>query len=457
VLTDSLGNPVRLADPASLGALNDFVDGFISCEARVANILQVGHSDSSAIVQAACAALHMFAESPDGPVHARPFITVALRNAAAATEREQRFVAAVAAWVDGDLARAITLHEEQARTFPRDLVSVKLGQYHLFNRGDGAGMLRLALAALPHAGDVPYLHGMAAFAWEQCHLMPQAENAARTALAMCRKEPWAQHALAHVMLTQGRLHEGLQFMQDASPGWVGLNSFMVTHNWWHLAVFALELDQGDAVLQLYDQQVWGVVKAYSQDQIGAVSLLARLELAGTDVGGRWQDLADHLASRVHDHVLPFLDLQYLYGLARAGRPEATTMLGSIEAHCRGIAPARTAHPDATDIDDVWLRVCLPASRGLVAHAQGRYAEAAEELGVALPRLLGIGGSHAQRDLFAQIHLDALMRSGNWGAAQQILQSQVNSQPQSERLRRQAARVYDKLGLPDVARSVGANR
>ena len=454
MLADSLGNPVTLQDPSSLGAVNDFVDGFISCEARVANILQVGQSDHSAIVQAGCAALHMFAESPEGPVHARPFITKALQNSGNASEREQRFVAAVAAWVTGDLGRAVALHEEQARACPRDLVSVKLGQYHLFNRGDAAGMLRLALAALPHASEVPYLHGMAAFAWEQCHLLPQAEAAARKALALCHKEPWAQHALAHVMLTQGRLHEGLQFMHEASPGWVGLNSFMVTHNWWHLALFALELDRGDEVLRLYDERVWGVVKAYSQDQIGAVSLLARLELAGVDVGARWQDLADHLLARVNDHVLPFLDLQYLYGLARAGRAEASTMLGSIEAHCMGIAPAQTTDPDATEIDDVWLRVCLPASRGLIAHAQGRHAEAVDELGTALPRLLEIGGSHAQRDLFSQIYLDALMQGGNWSAVQQILQPQLNGQPQSLRLRRQAGQAYARLGLwgiaPDLA-------
>ena len=455
MLADSLGNPVHLQDPASLGALNDFVEGFISCEARVANILQVGDSDHSAIVQAACAALHMFAESPDGPVHARPFIARALRNSTRASEREQRFVAAVAAWVAGDLARAAALHEEQARACPRDLVSIKLGQYHLFNRGDAAGMLRLALAALPHASDVPHLHGMAAFAWEQCHLLQAAEAAARRALAMCHTEPWAQHALAHVMLTQGRLHEGLQFMREASPGWVGLNSFMVTHNWWHLALFALELDRDEEVLRVYDEQVWGVVKAYSQDQIGAVSLLARLELAGVDVGARWQDVADHLLPRVHDHVLPFLDLQYLYGLARAGRAEASTMLGSIEAHCIGIAPAQTSDPDPTEIDDVWLRVCLPASRGLVAHAQGRHAEAVEELGTAMPRLLEIGGSHAQRDLFAQIHLDALARCGNWGAAQQLLQPLVNAQPQSRRLRRQAAHVYLQLGLGAVAQGMVA--
>jgi hypothetical protein len=212
-------------------------------------------------------------------------------------------------------------------------------------------------------------------AWDSRQI-DEAVRAARRALALCPKEPWAQHALAHVMLTQGRLREGRQFMQHVSPTWTGLNSFMLTHNWWHLALFELELGDGAAALQLYDSRVWGVVKEYSQDQIGAVSLLARLELAGVDIGTRWQDVADHLTTRVHDHVLPFLDLQYLYGLARAGRPEASTLLGSIEAHCLGIAPARSSAPDATVIDDVWLKVCLPASRGLAAHAQTHNYETA---------------------------------------------------------------------------------
>ncbi len=445
MLSDSLGNPVGLEDPASLGAVNDFVDGLLACEARAVNILGIAGSERSAIVQAYCAALQMFSESADGPATARPFIDAAQAAAPAASPREQRFVAAIAAWVAGDLRRAIVLHEEQVRTYPRDLASLKIGQYHLFNQGDSPGMLRLALNALPHAADVPYLHGMAAFAWEQCHLLERAESAARQALALRHKEPWAQHALAHVMLTQGRLAEGLGFMQEASPDWTGLNSFMVTHNFWHLALFALELGQDEEVLRLYDQQVWGVVKQYSQDQIGAVSLLARLELADVDVGDRWQDVADHLRQRVHDHVLPFLDLQYLYGLARADRPEAHTLLASMEAHCMKIEQLATAAAGA----EVWRRVCLPAGRGLLAYARRDYARAVDELGAALPRLVEIGGSHAQRDLFEQMHLDASMRVGHWSHAQHVLQQRLGAQPQSVRLKRQARRVYAMLGLGTV--------
>ena len=141
-MTDSLGNPITLHDATSATALNDFVEGFIACEARAVNVLNAA-ADTSPIVQASCAALHMFAESADAPRNARPFIDQALARAAEATEREQRFVAAIAAWVHGDLPRAIALHEEQARLHPRDLASLKLGQYHLFNRGDSPGMLRL--------------------------------------------------------------------------------------------------------------------------------------------------------------------------------------------------------------------------------------------------------------------------------------------------------------------------
>ncbi|MBC7378182.1 MAG: tetratricopeptide repeat protein, partial [Burkholderiaceae bacterium] len=237
---------------------------------------------------------------------------------------------------------------------------------------------------------------------------------------------------------------GLSFLREMSATWTELNSFMVTHNWWHLALFELELGHHDEVLRLYDREIWGVAKDYTQDQIGAVSLLARLELAGVDVGDRWQDVAGYLAQRLDDHALPFLDMQYLYGLARAGRPEADALMRNMQAHAASLDGAALA---------VWERVCLPASRGLLAHARGDHGTAVEELGQALPRLVEIGGSHAQRDLFSQIHLDALIRSGHLSGAQHVLQQQLHGQPESLRLKRQAVGVYTALGLGSVLPSL----
>ncbi|MFZ4286868.1 tetratricopeptide repeat protein [Variovorax sp. HJSM1_2] len=437
MLRDALGNPVSLHHADSLAPLDDFVMGFIASEARAVNLLATAAHDHSAIVQAYAAALHMFAETGSAPANARPYLQRAQQHSHDATSREQRFVQAVAAWVHGDVPSSLRLLQEQVAQHPRDLVALKLGQYHAFNLGDAPAMLRLALAAAPHAADVPYLHGMLAFAWEQCHAMAQAEAAARHAIQLSEKEPWAHHALAHVMLTQGRMREGLDFMQSMASTWTGLNSFMVTHNWWHAALFAIELGQAQAALELYDTQVWGVEKSYSQDQANAVSLLARLELAGVDVGVRWQDVATYLLARGAEHVLPFLDLHYLYGLARAGRPEAAALLTSLETHAE-------AHPDQPQ----WHQTALPCARGLLAYAQGDFANAAQALGQALPQLVLIGGSHAQRDLFGQFHLDALIRSDQWAAVHNLVQPLRNSQPESLRLAQLVAHTQNALGLPN---------
>jgi len=79
------------------------------------------------------------------------------------------------------------------------------------------------------------------------------------------------------------------------------------------------------VLQLYDTHVWGGAwKESSKDQIGAISLLLRLELRGVDVGTRWEELAAYLTVRIHEHALAFQDLHYVYALARAGQVDLLT-------------------------------------------------------------------------------------------------------------------------------------
>ncbi len=437
-ITDPFGNPLALQQPASAAAMHGFANGFLGYTPSILAVLGAADNDDSLSVQASAAALWMFSESPAGPPKARAHLERARRAALPASGREQQFAAAVAHWVAGDVASALALHTTLANEHPRDLVAIKLGQYHAFNLGDAPTLLRLALPAVAAAPEVAAVHGLVAFGWEQCHRLEQAEHSARQALAMQPDEPWAQHALAHVLLTDGRLSSGAALLQQASGPWGGLTSFMRCHLWWHLALFHIELGDDAAALLLYDSQVWGVDTSYSQDQVGAVSLLARLELAGVDVGARWDALAAHLTGRVHDQVQPFLDLQYLYGLARAGLPQADLLLASIEA----FAPTAAA---ATRV--AWQQVAVPAARGLLAHARGQWAAAADALTLALPRLALIGGSHAQRDLFEQLHLDALVRSGQLAAAQNLLQPRANALPQSQRLKRRLRVVDAGLGLP----------
>lgn len=439
---DSLGNPVTVSSDAALAAVNDFVEGFLAYETRAAGVLAAADADpASALLNAYAGLLWLLLESPEAQGRAAPYVAKANAARTQAHPREQAVVDFLLAWFDDDIARAETIADTILAAWPNDLLILKLRQYHAFNRGDFAAMLRAASSVAEANADNPHLHGMLAFAYEQCHLLDEAEASARQALGLKRKEPWAQHALAHVMLTQGRIDEGALFLEGARDTWTGLNSFMDTHLWWHLALFYLSQGRFDEALAAYDQHCWTQEKDYSQDQVGAVSLLARLELAGVDVGERWSDLADHLVKRGEDVVQPFLTLQYLYGLARAGRAEAEPLLAAV----RRMA---TNAPDLTRA--AWRDAALPAAEGLVAHARGDYEAAVQDLRTALPRLIEVGGSHAQRDFFEQIALDATIRAGRLGEAQQTLELRRAFDPDGVPLNRTLAEVYDRLGLPREA-------
>jgi hypothetical protein len=436
---DCLGNTVT-AEGATLRAVNDFIEGFLAYETRAEGIVRAADQDPACCVANVYAGfLWMFLEAPEAPARAAPYIAAAERAAGGATGRERSNLEVLKAWAAADVRAAVTLCEAITDESPRDLVILKLQQYFEFNRGNFPALLRGALKVLDRNRDVAYLYGMAAFGYEQCHLLAEAEDAARTALAGKRKEPWAQHALAHVMLTRGRIDEGVEFLESVQDTWTGLNSFMSTHLWWHLALFLLSQGHVDRVLEVYDRHCWGVAKNYSQDQIGAVSLLARMEIAGIDVGRRWRDLAEHLAARAHDTVLPFLTLQYLYGLARADRPEAAVLMESVRSAAREVRDG-----------DVWRDVALPAAEGLQAHGRKDYERTWQRLTQALPRMIEAGGSHAQRDLFDQVLLDAAIKSRRYVAAQQMLESRRSSDPDGVPLNDALSRVYGELGLSALA-------
>lgn len=435
---DALGNEVTTSDAATLSGIDDFITGFLAYETRAANVMAAADADDGSVLANVYAGFSwMFLEAEAAPTMASAY----LRRAEAAgrpNDREALLLDQLRHWIAGDVPAVQAIGTEIAGRWPRDLASVKLDQYFSFNRGDADRMLRIAKAVEAANPDDPHLQGMLAFAHEQSHNLEEAERAARRALELKAKEPWAQHALAHVMLGTGRVREGVAFLDEASRTWVDLNSFMYTHNWWHKALFHISLGDESAVLDAYDNHVWGIEPTYSQDQVGAVSLLARMEVAGIDVGNRWEELARYLKPRAADVVQPFLSLQYLYGLARADYTEADQLMAAITDK----AERSTAFDRL-----VWRDVALPAARGMLAHARRNYADAARWLTIANPRLVEIGGSHAQRDLFGQVLLDAHLKLGNWTIAQTMLEMRRTWDPDGVPLNRALAEARSHLLEP----------
>jgi hypothetical protein len=61
-----------------------------------------------------------------------------------------------------------------------------------------------------------------------------------------------------------------------------------------------------------------------------------------------------------------------------------------------------------------------------------------------------GGSHAQRDLFEQMVLDAARRSGRLSVAQQMLELRRTADPHGVPVNAMLAVVYAELGLAALA-------
>ncbi|MDO8359062.1 MAG: tetratricopeptide repeat protein [Devosia sp.] len=422
------------AGGATLQGIDDFVTGFLGYETKATNVLAAADADpASALANIYAGFTWMFLEAPGAEERARVYLQTA--RTADANPREALMLNQLERWIADDIPAVQSVGEAIVEQFPRDLASAKLHQYFSFNRGDAASMLRIAQKAEAANTDNPHIHGMLAFGYEQMHQLEKAEAAARRALELKQKEPWAQHALAHVMLSTGRVREGVEFLGEAQHTWTDLNSFMYTHNWWHKALFHISLGDNQAVFDAYDNHVWGIEPTYSQDQVGAVSLLARMDVAGLDVGDRWQLLADYLRPRARDTVQPFLTLQYLYGLARADYAEADELMLAIEAKAQSA--------DAFD-RLVWRDVALPAARGVLAHARRDWAGAVRWLTIANPRMAEVGGSHAQRDLFGQLLLDAHLKQGHWAIAKGMLEMRRTWDPDGVPLNRALAEARAHL-------------
>jgi hypothetical protein len=65
-------------------------------------------------------------------------------------------------------------------------------------------------------------------------------------------------------------------------------------------------------------------------------------------------------------------------------------------------------------------------------------------------MVEVGGSHAQRDFFEQILLDAALAGGRLTAAQQMLELRRGSDPHGVPVNAALACVYDRLGLATLA-------
>ncbi|MGF1543253.1 MAG: tetratricopeptide repeat protein [Parvularculaceae bacterium] len=381
------------ADAAAARGYDAYVDAFLAYRATLRDLFPIADAaPESALLTAPAAALHLAFEGAEGWENAKPYLR-RMRAAPRPSPREAAFCDAVERWSRRDFHGALARLDDLTVRWPADLCALKWAQYHAFNLGDQTALMRLGeRVRIVHDGR-PYAHGLIAFALEQNHCVDEAEEEGLRAVEVALDDAWAHHAVAHVHETRGRAEDGARWLDRCAHTWDAKGVFIREHNWWHAALFRLALGAPDEALAIFDERLWGSWPEFPQEQIGAISMLWRLEMRGVDLGERWSPVVEQARVRAGEHILPFHDLHYAYALARAGAPgEADAFLDSMADHAEGLAGEAAG---------VWADVALPAAHGVVAVARGAHEDAAAALADIAPTLHLVGGSHAQRHLFAE--------------------------------------------------------
>ena len=196
---------------------------------------------------------------------------------------------------------------------------------------------RIARALPKWFPGVPGYHtvlGLHAFGLEETGDYAAAEKTGREAVERERRDFWAQHAVAHVMEMQGRQQDGIAWMPDNADGW-SRDSFFAVHNWWHVALYHLDLGDIDEVLTLFDGPIYGARSRVILEMIDASAMLWRLHLRGIDVGDRWQAVADAWEPVKDAGNYAFNDAHAAMAFVGAGRPQSLARV--IEAQMQAMA------------------------------------------------------------------------------------------------------------------------
>jgi hypothetical protein len=321
-------------------------------------------------------------------------------------------------------AAALELDAHNVR-YPLDLLGLQAGHLLDFYRASSRVLRDRIARVLPRWSPGTPGHGvvlgMYAFGLEETGDYARAEAAGRQALDAQPLDAWAHHAVAHVMEMQGRAEDGIGWMAAREPTWAADDNFFKVHNWWHRALFHLDLGQAGEAWRLYDGPIRGGRSAVALDLVDASALLWRLALAGHDAGDRWAELAAAWDRHADGRLYPFNDWHAVMAYLGAGREaDVDRLVAALEQTAAGDGDVAA-----------WARSPgLPLVRGFRAFWRGQYRECAASLYPARLIANRFGGSHAQRDVIDWTLTEAAVRGGLGDLAEAMAHERLALRPHS---------------------------
>ena len=354
----------------------------------------------------------------EGTLDAQPKARARLRRAEAlpANRRERLHQEALRAWLDGDALARAAAWERILLEWPHDLLAFRQYTGTLFWVGDKWYQAEVIAGQAGHwSSQIPgYGHFLSAksFAMEEVGNYEVAERAAREALSIQEQDLWALHGLAHVLEMQGRTAEGIELLEDAARFLNDYNLFR-GHLWWHLSLFRFTRGSFDQVLELFDREIYPDESTFYLDIQNGVSLLARMEFQGVDVGSeRWERLAQASLASATQCTLWFTAMHHVIALVRSGRESA------VNATLRYLASAGENSSQAALAHEL-----SHAAAALYRDKPGEALEAMLEL---RQRHGELGASHAQQDLYDQVMVVAAQRLADLPRVRQLLKARLST-------------------------------
>ena len=434
---DRQGNAMSGATPEAAALYDRAVEAFNLFRGDPIGLADAAAEAAPDLAMAPIFKAHLYALATEPAASAAARGLVARARDLRLNDREASHLAALDHLLAGNWTAAALALDHHSMRYPHDLLALQSGHLMDFFRA-GARDLRDRIArALPQwDADRPgysVLLGMHAFGLEECGDYARAEATGREALDRQPLDAWAHHAVAHVMEMQGRAEEGIAWMASREARWSGDDAFFRIHNWWHKALYHLELEQGAEALALYDGPIRGSRSPLAVNLADASALLWRIAIAGHDVGDRWQELARAWDRHADGKLYPFNDLHAAMAYLGARR-EAD--LSRLLAACR-------ADPAPGSEVASWARATgLPLIEGFAAFWHGEHERAVSLLFGARQIANSFGGSHAQRDVIDWTLTEAALRGGLRGVSEALANERLALRPHSPVNRRFLGRARD---------------
>lgn len=446
-LVDKWGYKVSTSSQACLSAINNYYHQVLTYGRRRSVILEAVEHDKHCVLANILAA-HFLHSS--GSSRALTCLDAAKSHLKHASLYEKLVFDSVNYLLseDRDDDVAVELHSKLLKEFPRDLVSLKRAQILCFYMGLPGRSLSLVQQVLPHNEGENYMYGMLAFPLLELGRMEDAEKAARRGFEINKQDIWSQHALCHVLQYKCYFREAVKFMEECSSSWSSFSSFMLTHNWWHVALCYLE---GNAprqrVLEIYDNYIWKELDKNdcmsAEVYLNAAGLLLRLNVRGEldIVGDRLKMLAECLTNQANWYLEWHFDVLIVWTLAKTGEISiAEDLLNGLKNRFLKMTKKKQQR----------MQRGLMLAEALYAYGRGddRHGLEILEPDFDATDYKIIGASDEQVDVFNEVWYNMLLNTGHALKAIEVLEKQIKKRDGVPYLWRLLERGYKLANKPE---------